>query len=187
MKKILTYSLLILLAVSFVTATCKLTDAAKDFIDMKNLTTPTTEWGCKSMNNKFVISDKECWVLRERDGRTFQGVMGRLRDGSMTCFSPSRRREPAPVVVEPVCTKTCHEVNETSHPVFCLKTCTEWSWHPLRCSGTWEWNYDFCEHIGLSCQTGFTMECNRWMRHHPEVCIGYTCTKTSQSCSTSCS
>lgn len=188
MKKIMTYGLLLLLMAGIATATtCNLTTAAKDYVSMKNLSVPTSDWGCKTLNNKFVISDKECWVLRERDGRTFQGVMGKLRDGNMTCFSPGRRHDPAPVFVEPVCTKSCHDVYEKTFPVFCLKTCTAWSWHPLRCSGTWEWNYDYCAYVGLSCQTGFVIECNRWMPHHPEVCIGYICTKTSQSCSTSCS
>jgi hypothetical protein len=189
MKKIMTYGLLLLLMAGIATATtCNLTTAAKDYISMKNLTMPTTEWGCKNMNNKFVIGDKECWVLRERDGRTFQGVMGKLRDGNMTCFSPGRRHEPSPVVVpEPVCTKSCHDVNETKQPTICLKLCTNWSWHPLGCAGTWEWNYDYCTRAGLACQPDYNLECSKYkVVRGMNLCTAYACTKTSQSCSTSC-
>ena len=186
--KIAMYGIILLLLAGFTAAmNCTLTTVASEYVTDHNLTVPTTEWGCKIMNNKFVANDKQCWVLRERDGRTFKGVMGVFKDGSEKCFIPGRPRVAPLVVAEPVCTTSCSNNTEEMHPVFCLKTCTQWQWHPLRCIGTWEWNYDYCENIGLSCQPGFDMECTRYLPHHPDVCIGYTCIKTESTCTKTCS
>lgn len=165
---------------------CILSSASLEHISQYNLATPTTEWGCKMLNSKFEISNKECWVTRERDNKVFKGVMGHLRDGSIVCFSPSKKKVvPVVIIPEPVCTKNCINVNVTEQPVFCIKSCTEW--HRLRCVGTWEWNYDYCSNIGLTCKEGFVLTCSRYSTRFPRLCLDYDCNKTEQSCTTTCS
>jgi hypothetical protein len=88
--KLIFYGIIFLLAFSIVRAEyCNISDVAKDYIVQHNLSIPTTELGCERINDKFTITDKQCWVVRERDNKSFKGILGKFMDGSTRCFIPS--------------------------------------------------------------------------------------------------
>lgn len=101
-----------------------------------------------------------------RPEREFQGVWGRLSDGSIICFSPGRARhkEVTPTPTAPVCTTTSTEVCED------VETCEEecgwektwkytcrWQCPPgkMVCNHGWVWDY-VCEE-----ECHFEQECHK--------------------------
>jgi hypothetical protein len=106
MKKFLIVLGVLLLALSFSVSAdggdCVVSGLAHEYILEKNLSVPTTDLGCRLINDKFVLDSGECWVFQRATGRSFKGVMGQFMDGSWRCFLPSSRSYPVVSVQESV-------------------------------------------------------------------------------------
>jgi hypothetical protein len=121
------------------------------------------------------------------------GILGRLSDGSLTCFLPSRPRTktaPATVVVvptqdnngvDPVCTQkevcedktsqVCHNepcCREECHKEKSWKQTCEWKRGKLHCNYGWVWT-DVCSQVCVDhevCESVTEKVC-----HNEEVCV----------------
>jgi len=151
MKAIISLLLAMLLLCVLVSATPE-RDKAIAYAESHNWQLPTTEIGWEALEHK---ANGFCEWTRSRDGRVFQGVMGRLSDGTYICFSPgpvAKKVAPSVVVTytpepepepepEPTCEEVCHEHCSWEN------VCQHWNW--WKCT---HWHkektcHDHCETI----------------------------------------